>query len=186
MNIVGSGRVLLLAEAPLNKPHVWFVLTDPEGDPPRVVAVMVRSARSFTDPTVVLQPGDHPFIRHESSVHFSTARWFKVSAIMRAIESGRCHIQPDIMPELLKRVRVAVHRQRRARLLSRPVLTRKGRTPRITKRARGKRPASPSKSSPKRNTSPWPARSPPGHKRRGREQCPRPRSGGETTQRPVK
>lgn len=88
------------------------MLTEAEGDPARVVAVMVRAATRFTDPTVVLHPGDHPFIRHDSSVHFSTARWFRVSAIGAALKTGRCHLRPDMTEALLERVR--------ARLLSSP------------------------------------------------------------------
>ncbi len=33
MNVIGAGKSLLLAEPPLNKPHLWFVLTEPEGNP---------------------------------------------------------------------------------------------------------------------------------------------------------
>jgi len=105
MNVVGAGRALLLAEAPLYEPHLWFVLTDPEGNPPRVVAVMMRTVTKFTDPTVVLKPDEHPFIRHDSSVHYSTARWFSVAAITRAMSSGQCHLRPDMTEELLDRNR---------------------------------------------------------------------------------
>lgn len=105
MNIIRAGSSLLLAEPPLFKPHLWFVLTNPEGKPPRVVAVMVRTVTRFTDPTVVLKPGDHPFIRHESAVHYSTARWLNVSGLLAAMNVGKCHLTEDMSGKLLRRVR---------------------------------------------------------------------------------
>ena len=105
MNIIRAGSSLLLAEPPLYKPHLWFVLTDAQGQPPRVVAVMLRTVARFTDPTVVLGPGDHPFIRHDSAVHYSTARWFSVWAVMAAVKVGTCHLKEDMTDKLLRRVR---------------------------------------------------------------------------------
>lgn len=105
MNVIRAGSSLLLAEPPLFKPHLWFVLTDPQGQPPRVVAVMLRTVTRFTDPTVVLKPGDHPFVRHDSAVHYSTARWLSVEAIMAAMKVGKCHLKEDVSRKLLRRVR---------------------------------------------------------------------------------
>lgn len=102
MSIVRAGSTLLLAEPPLNKPHLWVVLTDPDSEG-RVVAVMLRTATRFTDETLMLQPGDHPFVRHETSVHYSTARWFAVPALDDAMKRGRCHMRDEVSPELLAR-----------------------------------------------------------------------------------
>lgn len=104
MNIIRAGSALLLAEPPHYKPHLWFVLTDPQGKPPRVVAVMVRTVTRFTDPTLVLKAGDHPFIRHDSAVHYSTARWLNLSGIVAAMKVGKCHLKEDMAGKLLTRV----------------------------------------------------------------------------------
>jgi len=69
------------------------------------VAVVLRTATRFTGTTLVLRPGDHPFVRHESSVHYFTARWFGVSSILSAVSGGRCHLMPDASEDLLRRVR---------------------------------------------------------------------------------
>jgi hypothetical protein len=105
MNVIRAGASLLLAEPPLYKPHLWFVLTDPQGKSEQVVVVMVRTVTRFTDPTVVLKPGEHPFIRHDSAVHYSTARWLSVSRILAAMRDGRCHLKEDLSAALLARVR---------------------------------------------------------------------------------
>lgn len=99
---------LLFRERPHAKPHLWFILTDPEGDPPSVVAVMVRTHVRFTDPTVVLNVTDHPFVKHESSVHYSSARFFSVARIQRALATGRAHLREDMSEALFARVRAGL------------------------------------------------------------------------------
>lgn len=105
MDFVCAGRAFLLSWYPADKLHLWFVLTDPYGSPPRITAVMVRSSRQFTDGTVVLDAGDHPFIKHPSSVHFGTADIFSVERILEAARKNHCHLQPDMGTKLLQRVR---------------------------------------------------------------------------------
>jgi hypothetical protein len=105
VNVIAAGTALLLSEPPLFKPHLWFVLTDPEGQPETVVVVMMVTAKKHTDTTVLLQPGDHPFVKHESSVHYSSAKWFRVSALTKAMQNGRCHLKETMSPKLLARVR---------------------------------------------------------------------------------
>lgn len=105
MNPITAGSAILFSEPPLNRPHIWYVLTEPEGKPPAVIAVMMQTVKRHTDETVVLQPGDHPFIKHASSVHYSTARRLEVPALLRAMESGRCHLRDSMTPALLARVR---------------------------------------------------------------------------------
>jgi hypothetical protein len=110
VEFVRAGRAILFRESAHAKPHLWFILTDPGGNPPRVVAVMLRTAQRFTDDTVVLHPGDHPFVRHPSSIHYSTARWLTVDAIARAFHDGRCSLQQDMSADLLTRARKGLMR----------------------------------------------------------------------------
>ncbi len=105
MDSIGAGRSLYLSERPGANPHLWFVLTDPHGNPPKVVAVMVRTSKTFTDETVLLEKGDHPFIVHRSCVHFSSAQRFRVDSIMRRAADGHCDLRADMSAQLLTRVR---------------------------------------------------------------------------------
>lgn len=105
MDFVAAGRAFLLSEYQHQKLHLCFILTDPDCNPAKVVGVMVRTRKRFTDDTVILCPGDHPFIKHESAVHYSTADFFTVAKIVKCADQGHCHIQPDMTPELLRRVR---------------------------------------------------------------------------------
>lgn len=102
MYIIGAGKTFILHYP---EPHLWFILTNPKDSDNIVVAVMVRSVTRFTDSTVVLKDGDHPFIRHNSSVHYSTAKFFKKSSIIAKMKKGKCHLKEDMSCKLLKRVR---------------------------------------------------------------------------------
>lgn len=105
MHVIQAGRSLLFTERPGALPHLWFILTDPDGDPPEVVAVMVTTRRPHTDDTVILNPGDHPFIRHESCVGFSSAQRFRVSKIQAGLAAGWCRLREDMSEALEGRVR---------------------------------------------------------------------------------
>ena len=100
-----AGDTLLIWEPSFQKAHLWFMLTDEYSEPPRVLAVMLRTRTRFTDDTVLLAPGDHPFIRHESAVHYSTSCEFLVSALSDWMASGTCHRRQRMSGALLARVR---------------------------------------------------------------------------------
>jgi hypothetical protein len=108
MDVIAAGRTIWLSEPPVSKPHLWLVLTDVIPAPPRVVAVMLRTATRFTDPTLILQPGDHPFIRHASSVHYSSATFLSLGRIGVALRTGNAHLREDMSEQLLERVRAGL------------------------------------------------------------------------------
>lgn len=103
--VIRAGRTLWLHPWQDFKPHLWLVLTDPEGAVGHFIAVRLRTAREYTDTTVVLQAGDHSFVRHASSVDFSTAARFTSKDISKLLNSGRCHLRDDMSEDLLARVR---------------------------------------------------------------------------------
>jgi len=109
MDLFGSGRALLLSgtAATAPSPHLWLILTDPDPNG-QVLGVMVVSVKSFSDGTVLLAAGEHPFIRHESSVEFGGAKRLKVSRLAAAAGDGRCRLLSDTSPELLRRVRAGL------------------------------------------------------------------------------
>ena len=78
-----------------------LVLTDPDPVTKKLVMVMVVSAQKFTDPTVLLEVGDHPFIRHRSHVEYKTAKPFPLSNLTAALGGGGMSIKEDMTPELL-------------------------------------------------------------------------------------
>lgn len=108
MNVISAGRTLYLADPSGVHPHLWLILTDPAGSPPEVVIVMVRTPKAFTDETLLLDPGDHPFVRHRSCVQYSTAVVRRVGAITAQATAGRCTLREDMTRELLARARAGL------------------------------------------------------------------------------
>jgi hypothetical protein len=106
VTVIAAGSALLLALPP--KPHLWFVLTNPDEQAAVVVAVMMVSRKRHTDDTVILNVGDHPFIRHESAIQYSTATRFQLHKLLRDVGTGRCHLRESMSPALLERVRAGL------------------------------------------------------------------------------
>ena len=88
------------------KLHLYIVLCDAAGSPPTILAVPLNTLNMQTDTTLVLQPGDHPFIRHDTSVSFNLLVAFNVEMITRLEEMKGEHFQRHVpvTADLLKRI----------------------------------------------------------------------------------
>lgn len=64
--------------------HLWIVLTPPREDG-TAVCVNVTSWKFDRDDTVILEPGDHPFITKKSVVHYEDARFMNLEWIEQLI-----------------------------------------------------------------------------------------------------
>lgn len=108
MDYFCAGRAVLLTGGHFGPPHLWFILTDPDTETGQVVATMVVTNRQHTDKTVVLQAGEHPFIKHGSCVDYGGARLLKVSRLQAGLKTNQCRPEPDMSKELLARVRAGL------------------------------------------------------------------------------
>jgi hypothetical protein len=86
-------------------PHLWIIVTDPLPSSHEVVIVNVTSLRQHSDTTVVLKPGDHPYIRHDSVIFYADARLADVRNIQAGIDKGWFQECAACSPALLKRIR---------------------------------------------------------------------------------
>jgi hypothetical protein len=59
-------------------PHLWILLTEPA---PECVIVSITTLREGKDQTVILQRGDHPFVRHQTCIFYGDARIVNVASI---------------------------------------------------------------------------------------------------------
>ena len=105
---VRTGNSFLVRTAGTTLMHLWFVLTDPDGVPGKVVGAMLTTRRRHSDSTVILTVGDHPFIKHDSTVDYGKLKFLMVSKLDRAIESGQCYLREDMSADLLRRVRAGL------------------------------------------------------------------------------
>jgi hypothetical protein len=103
MNIFRAGCCLYLYEDQ-PPPHLWVVLCDPIPPRDEILMVMLTTARAYTDDTVVLAKGDHPFVERNTAVSYGTADYRRVSALIAAMQRGRCELRETMSARILRRV----------------------------------------------------------------------------------
>lgn len=108
MEFFTAGSAIILSGHPVGPPHLWFVLSDPDLESDQVVAVMVVTARTHTDKTVTLSAGEHPFIKHDSSLDYGSTRRFQTARLKAAVRNGRCKLAEKMSAALLGRARAGL------------------------------------------------------------------------------
>lgn len=104
MGEVYAGTTIELPKTSGATPHLWVVLTDPDGDPPQVAIANLTSRKSDSDATVILSVGDHSYIRHETVVYYADARLATVESLEKIAQFPGYGFHDDCSPELLKRI----------------------------------------------------------------------------------
>jgi hypothetical protein len=74
-------------------PHLHIVLTDPEGNPPKVVVVNLSSCKGLRseDTTVILKPGDHSYITQDSFIAYDYAKKVVVKILENKINENNLY-----------------------------------------------------------------------------------------------
>jgi hypothetical protein len=98
------GDAFLMAQPRVTTPHLWIMLTAATSDTDKAIIVNVTSLRDGSDTTVVLKPGDHPFIAKESVIYFHGALVVDLVRIQEAFSARVCKPQPSCSPDLLARI----------------------------------------------------------------------------------
>ena len=83
-------------------PHLWFVITDPDPATHLCAMVSLTTLKNDKDQTVVLHPGEHPFIMRTSTIYFSGAIVVDVRVIETRIAEGKVRSHARCSPKLLK------------------------------------------------------------------------------------
>lgn len=97
------GCTFLAGEDEDEKLHLRVVATPPT-QINEVVVVSITTRRRLSEALVLLKPGDHPFVRHESVVAYRYAEITTISLIEQAILNGKAKLREPISGELLKRI----------------------------------------------------------------------------------
>jgi hypothetical protein len=98
-----AGTVLYIRDPHMGA-HAFVVLTDPDPATQRVVVVPLVTARAHTDTTVLLVPGEHPFIRHDTHVSFGAATYAPVARLERKLVRGVVDRLDDQAGDVLARI----------------------------------------------------------------------------------
>lgn len=110
MNPFPPGTAILLLDNKKGKPHVWFVLTEPD-DVGKVLAVMLVTRKpGRTDDTTVFAPGEYQFgpVAVEGAIDYGEAWLFSVDVLAKKVHDGKAKIRTPLSPALLQRVRAGI------------------------------------------------------------------------------
>lgn len=108
-----AGRALCLPIPNSQRPHLFIALTGAFSyQDSKVVMVNLTKQGSGRgqDTTVILYPGDHPFIRVATSVNYKDALIASASTMQKSIQSGKAYFREDFEDELLERLQVGALR----------------------------------------------------------------------------
>jgi hypothetical protein len=89
-------------------PHLYVVVTPPVGTPPLAVVVNLTSQRAHSDTTVILQEGDHPFLKDPTAVNYKYARLLSIEWLKKEIDAKIAWADVPFKPDVLKRIQDGV------------------------------------------------------------------------------
>src|SRR5215469_3782445 len=69
-------------------PHLWIVITQPDPLTHECAIVSVTTLRNSKDQTIILRVGDHPFIRHDSTIFYGDAMIVDARRLEAEIAAG--------------------------------------------------------------------------------------------------
>jgi hypothetical protein len=104
---MNAGDAFLAGTDEDEKLHLRIVVTPPTPDG-EVAVVSLTTRRRHSETLIVLQPRDHPFIRHESVIAFSYSEVTSVARIERAISAGDARRREPVSSDLLRRIQEAL------------------------------------------------------------------------------
>jgi len=89
-------------------PHLWIIVTQPDPQTHECAIVSVTTLRNSKDQTVILRPGDHPFIRHDSTIFYGDAMIVNARKLEAEIAAGLAVVREKCSAPTLKLVQDGV------------------------------------------------------------------------------
>jgi hypothetical protein len=85
--------------------HLWLILNDPSAHAGVALIVNVSTLRLGAETTCIVQPGEHPFINHDSYVRYGSARKVKADILAEAVHKGLLKLHQPAGKAFLEKVR---------------------------------------------------------------------------------
>ena len=85
--------------------HLWLIINGPAAHADVALIINVSTLRPNAETTCIVQPGEHPFIKHDSYVRYRGARGVKVAHLAEAVKQGLLKPQQAAGKMLLEKVR---------------------------------------------------------------------------------
>ncbi|PSB27617.1 hypothetical protein [Chlorogloea sp. CCALA 695] len=98
------GKCILLPKPNQPTRHLWIVLTEADKNSLEVVFVNLTTHRHDSDDTVILDKGDHEFIKHRTVVYFADTRFAPVNKLKEIAKQDEYNFHKDCSTEMLKRI----------------------------------------------------------------------------------
>src|ERR1019366_1375723 len=100
------GDTFLTGDGDEDNFHLWIIVTPAtEGE---VVTVCLVTANKRTERLVVLKPGDHPFVKHDSPISYNFSKIRLVADIEALLENGFANSKEPMPPDVLLRIQAGV------------------------------------------------------------------------------
>jgi hypothetical protein len=100
-----AGTAFLATDPQSGREHLWVILSDPAKDAQKVLIVNLTTLDERKERICVLQRGDHPWVRHESCVHYEASRVTTLKALYGGKDAGLIQLVDPVSPALLQRMR---------------------------------------------------------------------------------
>ena len=112
---IEPGLCYLPVAGPNEKKHLHIVLTYPNDDD-EIIVVSLSSLREHSDTTVVLRPGDHPFVMRDTVVEYRMAVPTPARILSQRLDSGLYALYDPMPAPILRQIQEGVMASRFTRL----------------------------------------------------------------------
>ncbi len=84
------------------KEHLYVVISKPENH--AVLVVNITTQNRFSDTSCILQPGDHPFIRHESCIAWGRAGLWQCGCVISELDNNNAVRRADMPHPAMQKI----------------------------------------------------------------------------------
>ena len=107
---IAPGDVFHLPYSRLDSGHVHIVITSVNSHTGAFLCVPIDSWKNpkLSDSTVILTPGDHPFISKKSFINYHESKILNFEIIEKLISEGEAQKMVPISPALLEKIRLGI------------------------------------------------------------------------------
>jgi len=88
-----------------NKKHLHVIITDVDPITQTVIIVVLESYKRGCDSTTIIRQGEHPFVRHDTSVVYAKAKVVEVAKLFTLVQNKLAIPQDPCSDELFQRIK---------------------------------------------------------------------------------
>lgn len=110
---MNRGDCFLNIETRYDRPHCWVILSDPSQSSDIVAIVnLTKWTSSRIDDSCLIEPGEHPFVTHETCINYREAKKSSVSFIENGVQQSVLTPLDPMSEPLLRRITMGAQNSR--------------------------------------------------------------------------